>query len=130
MIGPRPYLLSVLAILALVVVGLDVSKSASPCSSAKALIGAREYAKARASYSVVLEHDDHSACAKAGLSQATRGECVAAERLADDNASEAQHQLLAIAEADPPPGPDSCVWHELSSLASSPKMKTNTKTTS
>lgn len=128
MIGPRPYLLSVLAILALVVVGLDVSKRASPCSTARDLVNAREYTEARASYSVVLEHDDHSACAKAGLSQATQGECVAAERIADRDSTEAQHQLLAVAEADPPPGPDSCVWQELSSLAST--TKTNAKATS
>jgi hypothetical protein len=116
MIGWRPLLLTAVAVALLVVVGLDAAKSTGPCSSADAVIGAREYVKARASYATVLEHDSHSSCAKAGLARATAGECVRAERIADTDAPEARTELLAVAEADPPPGPDACVWTELSAL--------------
>jgi hypothetical protein len=125
MIGWRPYLLGVLAVGLLVLVGLDVGRSAGQCSSADALIGAREYVKARAGYTTVLENDSHSVCAKSGLARATQGECVFVERIADTDTSEARTQLLAIAEADPPPGPKSCVWREMAVLASasSPQAK-------
>jgi hypothetical protein len=116
MIGWRPLLFTAVALALLVVVGLDVAKSTGPCSSADAVIGAREYVKARASYATVLEHDSHSSCAVAGLARATAGECVRAERIADTDAPEARTELLAVAEADPPPGPDSCVWTELPAL--------------
>src|ERR1035438_4098897 len=101
MIGLRPYLLTALAVLALVVVGFDASNRVSLCSSGNGLIGAGEYAKARASYTTVLEQHGDIACAKAGLVKATNGECADATAIGAYDRSDALKQLLAFVEADP-----------------------------
>jgi hypothetical protein len=119
MIGLRPYLLTALAVLALVVVGFDASSRLSTCLSANELIGAQEYAQARASYTTVLEQNGDIACAKAGLEKATNGECADAAAIGVYDRSDALKQLLAFAETDPVPGPESCVQRELTNLSSS-----------
>jgi hypothetical protein len=120
MIGWRPYLLVALAIVLLAGVGFDLSatgRHSRSCASADTLYRARDFADARVGYDAVLESDPASRCATTGSEKAISGECVQAQRIAATDPAEARSRLLAVAEAQPPPGPGSCVWRRLAVLA-------------
>jgi hypothetical protein len=119
MIGLRPYVLTALAVLLLVVVGFDASSRLSACLSANALVGAGEYARAHASYAAVLENNADSDCAQSGLQKATAGECADAATIGTYDRPDARKQLIAFAETEPVPGAKSCVRQELTDLSSS-----------
>jgi hypothetical protein len=120
MIGWRPYLLAILAIALLVGVGFDVratDRHSRSCASADTLYRSRDFADARVGYAAVLKSDPTSRCAMTGSERATSGECVQAQRIAVTDPAQARTQLLTVAEAQPAPGPDSCVWLRLRVLA-------------
>ena len=125
-IGWRPYLLTLLALVVLGAVALDVvgaGKQSPSCTAGDGLERARQFVTARTSYATVLVKAPSSACAKRGMSLATYGECVAAQRIGGTDATGARAQLLKIAESEPPPGPRSCVWTDLQNLAMTNKPK-------
>lgn len=120
MIGWRPYLMTFLALAIAAAAILDVAATAhksNSCSSADGQLKARDYVDARSEYAAVLEHAPKSACALSGVARSEDGLCVRDQRIAVTDTAEAHSQLIALAEATPPPGPKSCVWTQLRLLA-------------
>jgi hypothetical protein len=118
MIGWRPYLLTGLALLLVVVAVLDVAgagrkPSRDPCASAAMLAQARFFSQARDAYAAVLKSDPTSKCATGGLTTTTYDLCVQAQRIAQSDVAQAHRQLVVISETDPRPVSTSCVWKQL-----------------
>jgi hypothetical protein len=119
MIGWRPYLVTVLAALLLAVGILDlkaVGDKPSRCESAGKLLGAGLLASATEGYAAALKADPTSECAKAGLAEVDTAQCDRARLVAPGDPAAARAQLLARANADPPPPNGSCVWRDLQAL--------------
>jgi hypothetical protein len=122
MIGWRPYLVSLLALLLVAVVVLnvdDAGRKPDPCKAAYKLYGAKNdllLAQARVAYLAVLTKNPDSSCAKDGLVLVSDAQCQRARLIAPAAPHTAHKLLVAIASADPPTPVGSCVWRALGSL--------------
>jgi hypothetical protein len=120
MIGWRPYLVTLAALLVLVAVGLDWHANgakADPCKSADALSGTPLHAKARRAYLSVLSANPASECAKKGLAATSKALCERSAFIASGAPSAARRMLVSIARADPPaPETDACLTRAFQAL--------------
>ena len=120
MIGWRPYLVTLAALLVLVGVGLNWHANgakADPCESADALSETPLHAKARRAYLSVLSDNPASECAKKGLGATSKALCERAEFIAPGAPSAARRMLVSIARADPPePETEACLTRALQAL--------------